>query len=629
MAVELQAEWKGEQNMIIDGRAELGLTVINPSVNVDEVVIEIEEVVSTTSKDETVLRRSERKSSNRLSDIICSLQKTYHNNNTSLIEETTDISYNQNNNRVVENTDQRKCAFTKYVYIGTTSAGIQNKIHVCDICGYENRRIGLFASHMKNEHDVHDAFECHDCPFRSPSYPSYASHRKSHRNNHSNTKQLAGEVSSEPINLNIERCENARYIYLYHYPGGVTKKAHRCDKCHFETAKISVFAKHMLSIHGISDVYECHNCAFTCNSYSEYNKHCKHHAASNKVVYRSKNNDQKRLENAGRLICEICGYIARSKFVLKRHMIRHTDDRPFSCSKCDHRTTSEKLLACHMASKHKEGMELLRCTFEGCDFSTIYKASLTRHVGLHDIDRSNLCLSCGYVAKRQTEFRRHVKLHLGMKEFKCPYCDYMAYEQHSVRGHMVKHTKTPEYVCEFCGTVKSTAYDMKRHVMSHRGLKPYACGECGSQFSERESTDRHIRVKHRGVGTVVKTNAHETIEITRKDSGSSSEVLRVNYAMRFLTDGKIEVYVSNMQKIEDKDVLSVQCNECEYVSQSNNALVLHQLIEHTDCLRSLPPITDETRRIRKSFIVNVVDDESINVAAETEVQTRESDDNVR
>lgn len=50
--------------------------------------------------------------------------------------------------------------------------------------------------------------------------------------------------------------------------------------------------------------------------------------------------------------CQSCGYIARDKTNLRKHMYTHTGEKPYVCHWCDYKTTQSSNLHTHMRRHH-------------------------------------------------------------------------------------------------------------------------------------------------------------------------------------------------------------------------------------------------------------------------------------
>ena len=52
-------------------------------------------------------------------------------------------------------------------------------------------------------------------------------------------------------------------------------------------------------------------------------------------------------------ICEICNKVLASQSKLKRHMLVHTGNKPYSCDVCDIRFTRYEHMKRHMLNRHQ------------------------------------------------------------------------------------------------------------------------------------------------------------------------------------------------------------------------------------------------------------------------------------
>jgi len=57
-------------------------------------------------------------------------------------------------------------------------------------------------------------------------------------------------------------------------------------------------------------------------------------------------------------ICDICGKFEKSKKLLRRHMIKHSDDRPYPCPFCPKMFKRRYEVTAHVKVKHDEPSQL-------------------------------------------------------------------------------------------------------------------------------------------------------------------------------------------------------------------------------------------------------------------------------
>ena len=96
--------------------------------------------------------------------------------------------------------------------------------------------------------------------------------------------------------------------------------------------------------------------------------------------------------------------------------------------------------------------ESLNCPQSGKKFSS--KSNLTRHIGVHAIDKPFNCSNCQHKCSTASDLKRHEKIHTCDKPFSCSQCIYKC----------------------------SDSSKLKRHERIHTGVKPYSCSECDKSF---------------------------------------------------------------------------------------------------------------------------------------------------
>ena len=121
---------------------------------------------------------------------------------------------------------------------------------------------------------------------------------------------------------------------------------------------------------------------------------------------------------------------------LKNH-IKHmhtTSNAVINCLLCNERL-KESSLRQHLAIHHnQEGQKHHKCTL--CDFVTLYKSNLAKHVG---------------------------SIHAAEKPYKCQLCPYSSFYRGTVRNHTNNvHLKIKKKKCHLCEAAFGTACDLTR-----------------------------------------------------------------------------------------------------------------------------------------------------------------------
>lgn len=222
--------------------------------------------------------------------------------------------------------------------------------------------------------------------------------------------------------------------------------------------------------------------------------------------------------------CPICQARFARQGELKRHMVKHSDVRPYKCAVCERAFKRSSELSSHMQI-HRS----VTYACETCSFTTTNKVSLRTHDRrVHQRDLRYRCEQCGKGFMSNYDLEDHKASHLGTKSFICEYCGN-AYSQksyliahkrvihgiqrtapkqhrcdlcsrsfaseHSLRNHATLHSQ--RFLCAQCGKGFATNHALKLHSRKHTGERPYQCKQCVKAFA-RSAALRVHRLTHTG-----------------------------------------------------------------------------------------------------------------------------------
>ncbi|XP_068211040.1 longitudinals lacking protein, isoforms H/M/V-like isoform X13 [Palaemon carinicauda] len=105
--------------------------------------------------------------------------------------------------------------------------------------------------------------------------------------------------------------------------------------------------------------------------------------------------------------CPHCDYSTPLIHNLKRHILRHTGEKPFACPHCS--------------------------------YSTSRKDLLKEHITTHSVDMLFTCPYCSFRSSHQYILERHIRIHTGEKPYACSYCSYRAENKAVLNGHILIH----------------------------------------------------------------------------------------------------------------------------------------------------------------------------------------------
>uniref|UniRef100_A0A336KRD6 CSON013292 protein n=1 Tax=Culicoides sonorensis TaxID=179676 RepID=A0A336KRD6_CULSO len=202
---------------------------------------------------------------------------------------------------------------------------------------------------------------------------------------------------------------------LRHRPDDAKEfQCHHCDKRYHHKAELKF---HIKSAHLKDDQKK--NCEYCNKTYSSH--------VSLSYHIRRMHMDQP-LE-----ICDQCGYATKSKYDLKKHVVAiHSIIIKEKCEICG---LEVKYLKKHMRV-HAEAPSLdFKCDICHVRFSHSHK--LKRHMLVHSEEKPFVCTTCGKSFKRKINLDDHMSQHTQIPGHFCNYCD----RTFNNSGNKVKHMK--------------------------------------------------------------------------------------------------------------------------------------------------------------------------------------------
>lgn len=181
--------------------------------------------------------------------------------------------------------------------------------------------------------------------------------------------------------------------------------------------------------------------------------------------------------------CHICAKVFGDTTRMKRHLLSHSDKKPFKCHLCGWGFHQKTNMERHLASHTKEG-EGHPCNYCNSWFTT------KSVVSLHIRD--------AHQGKPATKTSR--------------YEDDDTYSPHKTPENHVKKLTRPDTViqpvmgdddlsnlkCNICGKTFVKKTNLKHHLMLHRGEKPWKCHICGWRFVQKCNLKKHIETHSSG-----------------------------------------------------------------------------------------------------------------------------------
>lgn len=135
-----------------------------------------------------------------------------------------------------------------------------------------------------------------------------------------------------------------------------------------------------------------------------------------------------------------------------------------------------------------EAKKRWKCEF--CEYSTIKKSILTRHIRTHNNERPFKCEVCEKKFTRQDIRNRHMKIHKNMFGFQCIKCHRGFADENTWKLHEIR-CKVKNYECYLCKKISWDKQDSVDHMRYHTGERLH-CSKCRKQFITQTGLKLHM-----------------------------------------------------------------------------------------------------------------------------------------
>uniref|UniRef100_UPI00398EC8BD PR domain zinc finger protein 5 isoform X2 n=1 Tax=Pristiophorus japonicus TaxID=55135 RepID=UPI00398EC8BD len=276
---------------------------------------------------------------------------------------------------------------------------------------------------------------------------------------------------------------------------GNSRRRLMCSVCNKKCSSAATLQEHRK----IHEVFNCQECDKKFISANQLKRHMITH--SEKRPY----------------TCEVCSKSFKRLDQVTAHKIIHSEDKPYKCKLCGKGFAHRNVYKNH--KKHKDLGKLCISVLHGvyaargsrqthseerpfqCEeckalFRTPF--SLQRHLLIHNSERTFKCDHCDATFKRKDTLNVHIQVvHDGHKKYKCDLCDKAFVTPSVLKSHKKTHTGEKEKICPYCGQKFASNGTLRVHIRSHTGERPYQCPYCDKAFSKNDGLKMHIRTHTR------------------------------------------------------------------------------------------------------------------------------------
>ncbi|CAG4978665.1 unnamed protein product [Colias eurytheme] len=102
-----------------------------------------------------------------------------------------------------------------------------------------------------------------------------------------------------------------------------------------------------------------------------------------------------------------------------------------------------------------------------CGFSTVAKESLKRHMLKHTGQKPYACKHCPRRFADCGSRQKHERLHMGIRPYQCSLCGKSFTYSYVLANHMLTHTGEKKYSCGPCNKKFTKAHHLKYHNKVH------------------------------------------------------------------------------------------------------------------------------------------------------------------
>uniref|UniRef100_A0A7N5JA46 Zinc finger protein n=1 Tax=Ailuropoda melanoleuca TaxID=9646 RepID=A0A7N5JA46_AILME len=352
---------------------------------------------------------------------------------------------------------------------GQSTAGRKDRLgckedYACPQCDSSFTSEEILAEHLQTLHQKpteEKEFQCKSCGKKFPVKQALQRHFEQHQETCRGDARFVCKADSCGKRL---KSRDALRRHQENVHAGDPKKKLICSVCNKKCSSAPSLQEHRK----IHEIFDCQECMKKFISANQLKRHMITHS-------------EKRPYN-----CEICNKSFKRLDQVGAHKVIHSEDKPYKCKLCG------KGFAHRNVYKNHKKERTFKC--HHCDATFKRKDTLNVHVQVvHERHKKYRCELCNKAFVTPSVLRSHKKTHTGEKEKICPYCGQKFASSGTLRVHIRSHTGERPYQCPYCEKGFSKNDGLKMHIRTHTREKPYKCSECSKAFSQKRGLDEHKR----------------------------------------------------------------------------------------------------------------------------------------
>ncbi|XP_050531998.1 zinc finger protein 91-like [Daktulosphaira vitifoliae] len=289
----------------------------------------------------------------------------------------------------------------------------------------KNQPSKIITTNKINYEDIEYIAKCEYCKCKFRSENSKALHLLCHSNDSKDYK-----CSEKDCNFVTSRWNTCRtHLWKSHKINIDMFKCHVCKR--YVTTTYHNLVNHISMKHG--KTLTCVDCGAKFENSIQLQNHRVFHSKA-----KCTNKERWYTEKT----CSICHMTLANSKSLKLHTKNvHLKLKPYVCQVCNHNSATKHMMQVHM--RQHTGEKPFSCNAPNCNFKTGDHNSLRRHKLRHSEDRPYKCLHCDYKCIQVTALKSHITNNhqniIGSSYFLCNQCTFGSVSLKRYNDHLISH----------------------------------------------------------------------------------------------------------------------------------------------------------------------------------------------